>query len=164
MRPTAEENVQEAETGWQMRALRLTCDTAGLVVVAAGTCSAVWFLVYFGVLNSPWITAAIALPVLLGATLYVWYVTQAGRKTDAENWLYGTIFTPLFGAMSFAIDVFIGSSNGHYSNFVQAGFHAGGPFGIVLTVCICPIGTVICAGSWARSSLLDRWFPKPEAD
>ena len=147
-----------------MRALRLTCDAVGLIVVSAGTGAAVWFLAYVCVLCSPWITTAIALPVLLVVTLYVWYATKAGRETDAENWLYGTIFTPLFGAMSFAIDVFIGSSNGHYSSLVEAGFHAGGPFGIVLTVCICPIGTVICAGSLARSSLLDRLFPKTEAD
>jgi hypothetical protein len=73
-----------------------------------------------------------------------------------------TLFTPLIGAVFFAIDVFVGSTTGSYSNFVQAACHAGGPFGIVITALICPVMTIVAAGSWMRSALLDRVVPRPD--
>ena len=78
--------------------------------------------------------------------------------------MMGTIFSPLIGAMSFAVDVFTGSTAGHYDNFVQAAFHAGSPFGIVLTLIICPVGTIICLGSWVRCGLIQHFEPKSEID
>jgi hypothetical protein len=145
-----------------VRKFALISDIAGLFTVVASTGLAVLGLTYFGIFSAPWIAEIIAAPILVGATLYAWYVSEGGRRADTETWMMGTIFTPLFGAMSFAIDVFTGSTTGHYSNFVQAAFHAGSPFGILLTVMICPIATIICAGSWVRRSLLDRFFPKSE--
>jgi len=147
-----------------MSKLRMICDVAGSALVVVGSGVAVWVLAYFEVLSEPWITAFIAAPILVGAALWTWYASKAAQDFDTEKWMAGTLSTPLLGAASFAIDVFIGSTHGHYANFVQAAFQAGSPFGILLTVLICPIGTIICAGSWVRSALLDRWFPRPEED
>jgi hypothetical protein len=136
----------------------------GLIIVVAGAAAAVWILSYYGVLTDRWIAGPIAAPILSAAALFTWYVSKDGLKADTEAWKMGTIFTPLLGAMSFGVDVLIGSTHGNYANFVQTAFHAGGPFGIVVTVLICPIGTIICAGSWARRGLMDVWFPKPDED
>lgn len=147
-----------------MGKFRVICDVAGLAVVVVGTGVVVWVLVSFDVLNDPWVAGLIAAPTLIGTTLYTWYASKAGQDFDTEKWMAGTLSTPLLGAVFFAIDVFIGSTHGHYANFVQAAFRAGSPFGILLTMLVCPIGTIICAGSWMRSALLDRLFPKPEID
>lgn len=115
------------------------------------------------VLDSVLVAGLIAVLVLVGIALYVWYVSEGGRKADSDKWKAGTIFTPFLGTMFFAIDVFIGSSSGHYDSFIQAALHAGGPFGIVLTVLTCPVATIICLGSWVRSSLLERTKPLSDA-
>jgi hypothetical protein len=144
--------------------LKPICDLAGLSLIVAGGSVSIWALTWFGVLSEPWIAGMIVAPALVGAALYAWYASEKGKTADTEEWKISTLLTPLLGAIFFAIDVFIGSMNGHYANFVQAAFHAGSPFGIMLTVLICPIVTIICAGSWVRSSLLDHWFPKPNRD
>jgi heme/copper-type cytochrome/quinol oxidase subunit 3 len=138
------------------------CDIAGLSVVVAGTVLAVWALAPFDVLGNARIVAAIAAPVLVVASLCAWYVSKGGRKKNVEWWRNLAIGTPLIGAMFFAVDVFVGSTNGAYTNFVQAGFHAGGPFGITITVLVCPLTTIVAAGSWVRSSLQEHFFPKSE--
>jgi len=140
----------------------VVCDLAGLCVVAIGTVLTVWALAPFRVLGSARVVGFVATPILIGAALYTWHGTKAGRENDAEAWIGLTLSTLPIGAVFFAIDVFIGSTHGHYSSFIQAAGHAGGPAGIVLTVLICPIGTIICAGSWVRSLFLDRFFPKPD--
>ena len=122
---------------------RWASDIAGLSAVAAATVAVSWALTYSQVLNSPWIATLVAVPILTGASLFSWYLNTSGRTATAEQWMMGTIFSPLIGAMSFAVDVFTGSTAGHYDNFVQAAFHAGSPFGIVLTLIICPVGTII---------------------
>ena len=137
---------------------KVVCDIVGLCIVAIGTILAVWALIPFDVLGNAKVVAMIATPTLIGAALYTWYVSKTGQKNDTDAWMGLTLFSPLIGAVSFAIDVLVGSIHGHYSNFVQAASHAGGPFGIVVTVLICPIGTIISAGSWARSALLDHFF------
>lgn len=133
---------------------RVICDVAGLSVVALGTVLAVWALTPFDVLGNAVIVVLVAPPLLMVAALYTWYVSKTGQKKDTVAWKGLTLSSPLIGAVSFAIDVFVGSTHGHYSNIVQAAFHAGGPFGILVTVLICPIMTIIAAGSWVRSRLL----------
>jgi small-conductance mechanosensitive channel len=147
-----------------VNAHRLISDIAGLTAIASAAASVTWALTYFKVLSSPLITALIGVPILAGVALYVWYVSVEGRKADAEQWMMGTIFTPFIGAISFAIDVLVGSTGGHFDNFVQAAFHAGSPFGIVLTVFICPVGTIICLGGWLRCGLLQHFNPKSDIE
>ena len=147
-----------------MRKAQPICDLAGLATVAAASAAFLHALVWTNVLSDFWIVFLIALPCMAGASLWAWYVNESARNADAEKWLMGVLFTPLFGAISFAIDVFTGSTNGHYDNFVQAAFHAGSPFGIVLTVLICPVGTILCIGGWVRSVLIESLNPPPTPD
>jgi len=134
-----------------------------LGTVILGSALAVWALVPFDVLGNPKIVGLIAAPILVVATLFVWHVSEQGRNKDAD-WLRNlTISTPFVGAISFGIDLLVGSTNGSYTNFVQTASHAGGPFGIVITVLICPISTIVAAACWVRSTLLERFFPTPGA-
>ena len=137
---------------------------AGLVIVETVAIAVVWALAYCGVVSDTKIITLIAIPALALVALYAWYIDEKAKKVNTEAWRAGLIGTLLLGAVSFAIDVFIGSTHGHYSNFVQTAFHAGGPAGIVVTVLICPIGTAVCAGSYVRGLLLDRFFPQFEVE
>jgi hypothetical protein len=147
-----------------MNGTRWISETLALAAVAAATAASVWALVAVQVIDSPLIIVTIAEPVMIMAALHAWHGHKKSRNAGAENWMAGTILTPLLGAASFAIDVFVGSFHGTYSNFFQAGFHAGGPFGIVVTVLICPIATIICLGGWIRCSILERFGPNHELE
>jgi hypothetical protein len=142
----------------------MLCDIAGLSAVALGSVLAIWALTPFDVLGNSKIVCLITAPVLIGVALYTWYASKEVRNKDAEWWRNLTLITPFIGAISFTIDVFVGSTSGSYANFVQAGFHAGGPLGIPVTVSIFPATTIIGAGSWLRSSLLEHLLPKSQSD
>jgi hypothetical protein len=148
----------------QLNGTRWISETFALTAVVLGTAASVWGLTAVEVIGSPWITTAIAEPVMIAGALYAWHVHEKLKEADPERWMMGTIFAPLLGAISFAIDVFTGSTHGNYDNFFQAAFHAGGPFGIVVTVLICPIGTIICMGGWVRGSILERFGPSRKLD
>jgi hypothetical protein len=96
----------------------------------------------------------IALPFLVGACLWVWHISEKTRNWKSNIWGYALLFTPIVGAISFAIDVLIGGSNGHYKTFLEAASYAGSPFGFPLTVLICPVATFIAFGSWIRCVIL----------
>lgn len=139
-------------------------EVSALVIVAVATAASVWALAAVQVIDSPLIIGAIAEPVMILAALCAWHAGEKTRKTDAEEWRSGVIFTPLLGAVFFAIDVFVGSDHGHYINFFQAGFHAGGPFGILVTILVCPVGTIVCVGGWVRCSILEHYGPELAPD
>lgn len=141
-----------------MTATRWYAEISALAAVAAGIVMVVWALTLVQVVNSPWTTGLIATPITCWIALYAWHESKS-RNFDSEKWISGIISTPLLGAICFAIDVFVGSGNGHYDNFLQAGFHAGGPFGILITVLVCPVGTLVCIGGWIRCSILKRLNP-----
>jgi hypothetical protein len=130
----------------------------------AATTAVVWGLTAVQVVDSPWITAMIAIPGMIAIALYAWHAGEKTRNFDTEEWKGGAVFTPLLGCVFFAIDVFIGSTHGHYDSFFQAAFHAGSPFGIVLTMLVCPIGTTVCMGGWVRCSILERFGPEHKVD
>ena len=136
-------------------------DVIGVTVVALASGMVAAALYHIQAVSQPWVVWLIALPFLIGACFWVWYVSRKTRDWDREKWGYAVIFTPLIGAISFAIDVLVGSSNGHYRTFLEAAVHAGSPFGFPLTVLICPIGTVVAFGSWIRCMML-RVFRTPE--
>ena len=143
-----------------MTPIRLLSDSAGLCTVILGSFLAVWGLSPFKVLGNPEIVGVIATPALAIAALCTWYVSMEGRHKNAGWWRNLTLSTPLIGAVFFTVDMLVGSTNGPSTNPVQAGFHAGGPFGIVVTLLVCPITTIVSAGSWVRSSLLERHAAK----
>ena len=115
-------------------------------------------------MHSPLVVGMIAEPVVILAALFAWHVGEKMRKFDANQWRGAAVSTPLIGAVFFAIDIFIGSGNGHYDNLFQAGFHAGSPFGVFATVLVCPIGTIISIGGWIRCSILERFESNHEIE
>jgi hypothetical protein len=108
----------------------------------------------FQAISQPWLVWLIALPFLVGTSLWLWHISENTRNWKSNRWSYALLFTPLIGAISFAIDVLIGGSNGHYKTFLESAAHAGSPFGFPLTVLICPVGTLIAFGSWIRCVIL----------
>ena len=147
-----------------MSGTRWTSEAPALAIVALAAAASVWGLAAVQVIDSISITMMIAEPLMIMAALYAWHAGEKTRNFEAEQWRGGVIFTPLLGAVFFTIDVFIGSGHGHYDNFFQAGFHAGGPFGIFATLLVCPVGTIICMGGWVRCSILERFGPNQEVE
>lgn len=139
-------------------------EIGGLAATVGGSAAVVYALFYAGVVSQPAVVVLIALPCMAGASLWAWHVSEKGRLMDAGQWLGGMVVTPVLGAVSFAIDVFVGSMHGEYASFIEAALHAGGPFGVVLTALICPIGTLICLGGWVRTGLLARMCGRPAED
>jgi peptidoglycan biosynthesis protein MviN/MurJ (putative lipid II flippase) len=139
-------------------------DIAGSAAVAAGSAGALYAFRWAGVLEQTRIALLIALPCMTGAALWAWFVNEKGRKMTADEWRSGVVVTLILVAVFFPIDILMGYRHGQYQNFVQAAFHAGSPFGIVLTLGVCPVGTLICLGGWVRSQLLARLTPVPTSD
>lgn len=129
-------------------------DIIGVTAVALGSGAVTAALYRMQAVSQPWLVLLIALPILVGASLWVWHISKKTRDWGSDKWGYALIFTPLFGAISFAVDVLIGSSNGHYKTFLEAAAHAGSPFGFPLTVLICPVGTLVALGGWIRCVML----------
>ena len=129
-------------------------DMIGLAAVALASGAALAALNRTQALNEPWVVWLIALPFLVLASLWLWRVSKKTRDWDINRWVGMLIATLLIGAISFAIDVLVGSSNGHYNTFLEAAAHAGSPFGFPLTVLICPVGTLVAFGSWIRCVIL----------
>ena len=129
-------------------------DVAGIAAIALASGAVAAALFRSQAISEPWLVWLIALPFLAGASLWAWHVSENLRNWESDKWGYALVFTPLAGAVSFAIDAMIGSSNGHYKSFLEAASHAGSPVGFPLTILICPIGTLISFGSWIRSVIL----------
>ena len=136
-------------------------DIIGAIAVALASGVVAAALYHMQAVNHPWVVWVIALPFLITGSLYLWHLSKVTRDWDSDKWVNAMIFTPLFGAISFAIDVLIGSTNGQYKTFVDAASHAGSPFGFLLTVLICPAGTLVALGSWIRCLMLRALRTQP---
>ena len=138
-------------------------DIIGITAVALASGVLAAALYRMQAVSDPWLVWLIALPFLVGGSLWMWHFSSKTRAWDSEKWGYMVIFTPVIGAVSFGIDVLVGSSNGHYKTLLEAASHAGSPFGFPLTVLICPIGTLVALGGWLRSLLVQASKPNSEA-
>jgi len=138
-----------------MQVISRSClpDAIGLAVIALSSWLVVWALFSLQGLTSPLTAWIIALPFLAGGSLYLWYGSAKIKGLTLDQWGVAALFSPFLGAVSFAIDVLVGSSNGPYKTFIEAATHAGSPMGFPLTIIICPIGTIIALGGWARSAV-----------
>ena len=113
-------------------------DVVGITAIALGSGAVAAALYRLQAISQPWLIWLIALPFLVGASLWVWHVSEKTRNWESDRWGYALVFTPLVGLISLAIDVLIGSSNGPYKTFLEAASHAGSPIGFPLTVLIWP--------------------------
>jgi hypothetical protein len=72
-----------------------------------------------------------------------------------DIFLYALVSVPV-GALSLAVDAVVGGSQDANLKFRDAIWHAGSPFGIVLTIAICPGLTLVCLAGAARALLVTR--------
>jgi drug/metabolite transporter (DMT)-like permease len=126
-------------------------DLVGMSAVAAMLAAA--FRLVLG--GAEWFTSflvafAIAAPC-------AWYAWREPRAPETSlHWVLAAIGSVVFGALFFLIDASVGHQKVANASMLQAAESAGSPFGIVLTVFVCPGLTIICLGGAARAAY-ERW-------
>ena len=137
-------------------------DITGATAVALASGAIVAALSRMKAVSQPWAVWLLALPLLIGASVYAWYGSDRTSSWDTEKWGYAIIASLLSGAVFFTVDVLVGGSDGHYKTFFEAASHSG-LLGLPLTILVCPIGTVVAFGSWLRCLAERASKPKSEA-
>jgi len=95
---------------------------------------------------------SIGFPVLAICALLLWHDKR--WPADPQDALqYGLLSIPA-GGISLMVDFLVGSSMGPQLPFRYAIWQAGSPFGIILTICICPGFTIVALAGAARGFLL----------
>jgi len=97
---------------------------------------------------------AIGFPIMAICALVAWY-DRRWPSDSQDVLLYGLVSIPV-GGISLAIDFLIGSSMYPQLPFRYAIWEAGSPFGIILTICICPGYTLVALSGAVRSLLLTK--------
>jgi hypothetical protein len=100
------------------------------------------------------VAGILAYGVLVAIALVMWHGKEAERFSDAYDWVGVFFGSILVGAMSFAVDVLIGSSEYPGISPFRAGTKVGSPFGFLLTIFLCPGMTMVAVGSIARCFLV----------
>jgi hypothetical protein len=129
-------------------------DTTGIIAIALASGVVTAGLNRMHAVSQPWVILLIAVPFLIGASLWVCQVSNKTLNWGIDKWGYALMFTLVAGAISFAIDVFAGSTDGQHQTLLEAAAHAGSPFGFPLTVLVCPVGTLVAFGSCVRCVML----------
>ncbi|HLJ78105.1 MAG TPA: hypothetical protein VKT75_11865 [Acidobacteriaceae bacterium] len=125
-------------------------DIVGVAAVALASGAVVAALHRMRAVSQPWAFWLVALPLLVGASVWAWYGSDRTSSWDRRKWGYAAIGSLLCGTVFFAIDVLVGSLDGHHKTFLEAASHSG-MLGLPLTILVCPVGTVIAFGGWLRS-------------
>jgi carbon starvation protein CstA len=125
-------------------------DAIGLAAVALQTATVVHWLVtddgYRLLIGFPGFFA------LSACALWMWHDEKTAEKLSNSNeWAAAVVSSVLMGAVSFAIDVMVGSWNNPGTSVFQAAAKASGPFGIALTILICPGLTIVTIAGLVRS-------------
>ena len=97
----------------------------------------------------------LAFGVLAASAMYAWHSKKLVEAiSDQADWaaVIGLLF--LAGAVSFGIDMIIGSINNPGLSPIDAGTRAGSPFGFPLTIFLCPGVTFIATSGLIRSYLV----------
>jgi hypothetical protein len=149
------------ETRTQLTRNIVIADCIGAVAAALAAVLVLLALRQTGDFDIPQFLWFVVPPVLAGAVPYVARHPKAAEM-DTQGWVGTVLGTVLIGAIFFAIDVVFGSMHGSYKSLLETSLHAGGPFGVVLTVLICPIGTIVCIGGLVRFTLLEKDSNEPE--
>jgi|SRR5580704_7745817 hypothetical protein len=95
---------------------------------------------------------ALGYPSLAGCCLFAWLGDKVSTEPSKNLMLaVGSVFC---GSVSFGIDVIATSIMHPKLPFSQAIWHAGSPFGIVLTLFLCPALTMFYLAGAARAKIL----------
>jgi len=131
----------------------LTSDAVGILVIGAQVYWIVrWLLPDAG---SRLTVGILAVIVLTGLALYFWHKEPPmALLSSPRDWALAVTTSVVMGALSFGIDVLVGSINNPNLPLIKAGTRAGSPFGFPLTVVICPGFTVLAVAGLLRALLL----------
>jgi hypothetical protein len=103
-----------------------------------------------------WINVGLAFIVLGAFALYLWHSDKYARKlSDAAEWMAFAGITILLGGLSFGADVIAGLISHPQLSPLDAGTKAGGPFGFLLTLFLCPGLTIVAVSGFIRALLID---------
>jgi hypothetical protein len=104
-----------------------------------------------------WPVGILIYVVLACAALYVWHNNKF-YDTTPSGWLIFAAVSIPGAAISFAIDVLVGSSvmHGPAHSFLEAAEHAGSPFGFLMTILICPCFTMLAVAGSIRALILSN--------
>jgi hypothetical protein len=127
-------------------------DAIGLVLIAGQLAVVMHWLVPDD--GTRLVAGLLACGVLVAVALVMWHGKEAERFSDAHDWVGVFFGSILAGAMSFGVDVLIGSSEYPGISPFKAGTKVGSPFGFLLTIFLCPGITMVAVGSIARCFLV----------
>ena len=106
-----------------------------------------WFFIYF---------------LLAMVALYIWHEKSLNTRRDSPwpesstDYLQFALASIGIGALSFAADMLIGSMYHSDLSLIRAGTRAGGSFGFVITLFICPAMTFVMVAGALRQFYLER--------
>jgi hypothetical protein len=129
-------------------------DVIGLVLIAGQLAFAVYWLVPDD--GTRLFAGIVGYGVLVAVALMMWHGKDAEKFSDAHDWAGVFIGSILLGAMSFAVDIMIGSSEYPGISPFKAGTKVGSPFGFILTIFLCPGITMVATASILRSFLVSK--------
>jgi hypothetical protein len=96
----------------------------------------------------------IAYGILAAGALYMWHKNEMAGKISAPNaWAAIIGASLLLGALSFGVDMILGSFQNPGLSPIEAGTKVGSPFGFMLTVLLCPGLTMVAVAGLVRSFL-----------
>jgi hypothetical protein len=132
----------------------LICDAVGLAAVGIQF----YLLLVWLVPNEDgsrlivWILGYI---LLAGLALYFWHKEPGPNvPTEPNEWAGMIGASIVMGGLSFGIDMLVGLMNHPKLSPIEAGTHAGSPFGFPLTLMICPGFTMIAVAGLLRAAML----------
>jgi hypothetical protein len=129
-------------------------DAIGLVLIAVELTVLFWWLVPDD--GTRFIAGIVAYGVLVGLALAMWHGKEAKRFSDASDWAGVMVGSILLGALSFGVDMLVGSFTHPGMSPFEAGTKAGSPFGFILTIFLCPGVTMVAVAGLVRSFLVSE--------
>lgn len=127
--------------------MTVIADTIGLAVMAA--VFGLVLFVFWPIADIPPLLFVFVFLALAASGIFIWH--HRHNPESPITWVWLGFSSVVGGALFFGIDVLIGHFSYPGLPLLEAGTKAGGMFGFVATLAICPGATVVCVASWARS-------------
>ena len=130
-----------------LAALALLTVAMRLVVGTQDVSNLIWCFIYF---------------FLAMVALFDWHAKSLGAKRDSIwpetsiEYLRYALISVGAGAVSFVVDIVVGSINHPDLSTFGAATNAGGPFGFFVTILICPALTFVLLSGAVRQFFLER--------
>jgi hypothetical protein len=125
-------------------------DIIGVVALAAECALAGAIFFFLAGPVSVWLLLLFFLVVTVAAILY-WHTERAPQTVPA--WRNYALWSVVVGILFFLVDLAVGQVSRGGAETLPVG---GGPFGILLTLLVCPFFTMICLAGLIRASFIKR--------